>query len=249
VISRGGLFSGTAGGRLLAMDLATETSAGKAMSRHPKGDRARAHRRRHVAAVSRRAGLRGGVQGRVACFEILRGQLALDARRVEPDQARRRRSLSVSDDAGAVHALDKVTGASAWKQDKLAQRRIGGPQLAGDLLAVVDPEGYVHLIDRNDGSMVGRAPTDGTPATDTAAASRANAVWQSERHALRGHGALSHRRAANSRMVLPFGSVAAPPSPPCSLPSSSSGGRTSASRRCSTGDAHAFRVGRRFCRD
>ena len=78
-----------------------------------------------------------------------------------------------------MHALDKTTGASAWKQDKLAQRRPGGPQLVGDYVAVVDVEGYVHLLDRNDGSLVGRVATDGTPATAQPSRSGDSAVWQS----------------------------------------------------------------------
>jgi outer membrane protein assembly factor BamB len=43
----------------------------------------------------------------------------------------------------------------------------------------VDAEGYAHLFDRNNGSLVGRTPTDGTPATSQPAVAGANAVWQS----------------------------------------------------------------------
>ena len=78
-----------------------------------------------------------------------------------------------------MSAFDRSTGASAWKQDKLAQRRLGGPQVAGDYLMAVDVEGYVHLFDRNNGSLVGRMATDGTPATSQPAIAGANAVWQS----------------------------------------------------------------------
>jgi len=78
-----------------------------------------------------------------------------------------------------VHALDKATGASVWKQDRLAARSIAGPQLLGDYVAVVDGEGYVHLLDRGDGSLVGRAATDGTAATSQPVAAAASAVWQS----------------------------------------------------------------------
>ena len=63
---------------------------------------------------------------------------------------------------GAIHALDKTTGASAWKQDKLAARFPSGPAVIGDYLGVVDAEGYLHLLDRNDGSLVGRVATDGS---------------------------------------------------------------------------------------
>jgi outer membrane protein assembly factor BamB len=53
-----------------------------------------------------------------------------------------------------------------WKQDALAARRIGGPQLLGsDLVGVVDVEGYLHVLSRTDGSYVGRLATDGSPAT------------------------------------------------------------------------------------
>jgi outer membrane protein assembly factor BamB len=117
-------------------------------------------------------------QGRVACFEILRGDLSwtrdlssLTGLAVDG------RFLYVADDKGAVHALDKVTGSSAWKQDKLVPRHASGAQIAGDFLLVADPEGYVYLLDRNDGNLVGRAPTDGTAATAQPAQSGNNAVW------------------------------------------------------------------------
>ena len=85
----------------------------------------------------------------------------------------------MTDDRGAVHALDKATGSSIWKQDKLALRQPTGPQLLGDHVAVVDVEGYLHVIDRNDGSLVGRLATDGSPATAQPVASCANMIWQS----------------------------------------------------------------------
>ncbi|HEX9301345.1 MAG TPA: PQQ-binding-like beta-propeller repeat protein, partial [Casimicrobiaceae bacterium] len=90
------------------------------------------------------------------------------------------RYVYVADDTGAVHALDKVTGASAWKQEKVKGRRVGGPQLAGDHVAVFDRDGYVYLIERADGNVVGFTATDGTEPTAQAALSGANAIWQSE---------------------------------------------------------------------
>jgi outer membrane protein assembly factor BamB len=89
------------------------------------------------------------------------------------------RYVYVTDDKGAIQALDKTTGASAWKQDKLAPRKPGGPQMIGEYVAVVDGEGIVHLLDSNDGSLVGRVATDGTPATAQPTRSGDSAVWQS----------------------------------------------------------------------
>jgi len=181
--SRGGLFSGTAGGKLLALDVITGNIGWEANVATPKGatELERIADVTSLPLVEDRQVCAVAYQGRVACFEILRGELAW-TRDVSSlsGLAVDNRFLFVVDDTGAIHALDKVTGASAWKQDKLAPRRVAGAQVAGDFLLVEDPEGYVYLLDRNDGKLVGRAPTDGTPATAQAARSGANAVWQTE---------------------------------------------------------------------
>ena len=62
-------------------------------------------------------------QGRVACFEVIRGTLVWSRdfsslAGITVDN----RYLFVTDDKGAIHALDKSTGASVWKQDKLGGR-------------------------------------------------------------------------------------------------------------------------------
>jgi len=89
------------------------------------------------------------------------------------------RYLYVTDDKGSIHALDKSTGASVWKQDKLAARFPSGPVLVGDYLGVVDGEGYLHLLDRNDGNLVGRVASDGSAALSQPVAVGNAAVWQS----------------------------------------------------------------------
>ncbi|HKC39839.1 MAG TPA: PQQ-binding-like beta-propeller repeat protein, partial [Gemmatimonadales bacterium] len=78
--------------------------------------------------------------------------LALDARYV-----------FVSDDKGAVHALDRAGGATIWKQDKLFLRRLSAPLALGREIAVGDVEGYVHFLSRENGAFVGRVATDGSP--------------------------------------------------------------------------------------
>ena len=182
VINRGGLFVGTAGGKLLALDLSTGNVGWEANVATPKGatELERIADVTSLPLVEERQACAVAYQGRVACFEIVRGTLnwsrdlsSLDGLVTDS------RYLYVTDDRGAVHALDKTTGASAWKQDKLVQRRPSGPQLVGDYVAVVDAEGYVHLLDPNDGSLVGRIATDGTPATAQPGRSGNAAVWQS----------------------------------------------------------------------
>ena len=65
VITRGGLFMGTAGGKLVALDLGTGNLGWEAQRRDAQGrDRARADRRHHVAAARRRQpGVRGRLSG------------------------------------------------------------------------------------------------------------------------------------------------------------------------------------------
>ena len=186
-VSRGGLFVGTAGGRLLALDLATGNVGWEGNVATPKGatELERIADVTSLPLIEEKQACAVAYQGRIACFEIIRGTLnwsrdlsSLEGLTVDE------RYMYVTDDRGAVHALDKTTGASAWKQDKLAKRRPGGPQLIGDYVAVIDVEGYVHLLDRNDGSLVGRMATDGTPATSQPTRSGAAAIWQSTGGAL-----------------------------------------------------------------
>jgi outer membrane protein assembly factor BamB len=68
----------------------------------------------------------------------------------------------VVDDTSAVHALDKTTGASVWKQDKLTYRRLTSPVIVDRLLVLGDLQGYVHVISPDNGEIIGRVATDGT---------------------------------------------------------------------------------------
>jgi outer membrane protein assembly factor BamB len=180
--SRGGLFIGVAGGKLLAIDIATGSVAWEGNVATPKGatELERIADVTSLPLIEERQACAVAFQGRVACFELARGNLnwSRDVSSLEGLTADSR-YFYVTDDKGAVHALDKSTGASAWKQDKLSARKPGGPQLVGDYVGVVDVEGYLHLLDRNDGSLAGRASTDGTPATSQPAVSASNVVWQS----------------------------------------------------------------------
>jgi len=70
-------------------------------------------------------------------------------------------NVYVTDDMSHVWALDRDNGTSLWKQDKLANRTLTAPVAIGDYVAVADFEGYVHLLARSDGELVGRARADG----------------------------------------------------------------------------------------
>ncbi|MEZ5465916.1 MAG: outer membrane protein assembly factor BamB [Lysobacteraceae bacterium] len=72
------------------------------------------------------------------------------------------------DSEGNVWGLDRRSGTSLWKQDKLAHRWLSGPALQGNAVLVGDLEGYVHWIDVDSGELVarqrlGKEPIRATP--------------------------------------------------------------------------------------
>ena len=101
-------------------------------------------------------------QGRAACYETLKGgQLwgrpASSVGSLAADDL----SVYMSEDTGSVVALDKNTGASVWKQDKLAYRNLSAPLATKDSVVVGDFEGQVHFLKFEDGSFAARLATDG----------------------------------------------------------------------------------------
>ena len=182
VATRGGLFVGTAGGRLLAIDMITGIVGWDGTVSSPKG----ATELERIADVTgaplidQQQACAVAYQGRIACFDITRGSL-LWSRDVSSlhSMAVDTRYLYVTDERGAVHALDKANGASVWKQELLAPRKIGGPQLVGDQIGVVDVEGILHLLSPINGAYVGRLATDGSAATAQPQLFLGSVLWQS----------------------------------------------------------------------
>lgn len=65
-------------------------------------------------------------------------------------------NLYLSDSLGRVHALDRSTGEQKWVQDQLLRRRLSGPAVVGDYVVAGDYKGYLHVMDKSDGRLVGR---------------------------------------------------------------------------------------------
>lgn len=160
------VFAGFPGGKLVAVTTNNGAIAWEGAVALPKGttelDR--------VADITSAPVLAGRLicavayQGRVACFDLGSGNLAWakemsSAAGLAVDS----RYVYVSDDKGAVHALDLASGASIWKQDKLFMRHLSAPAAHGRLVAVGDVKGVVHFLNREDGSFAARISTDGSP--------------------------------------------------------------------------------------
>lgn len=102
-------------------------------------------------------------QGRIACYETQKGsQLWTRPASSVGSVAVSDRSVYFSEDTGAVAALDKDSGASAWKQSQLSHRSLSAPLVFGDHVVVGDFEGQVHFLKHEDGSFAARIGTDGS---------------------------------------------------------------------------------------
>ena len=62
----------------------------------------------------------------------------------------------VTDSDDSVWALDKTSGATLWRQDKLLYRRLTAPKVMGNYIVVGDFKGYLHWLSKEGGKLVGR---------------------------------------------------------------------------------------------
>jgi len=60
----------------------------------------------------------------------------------------------------AVYSLDYASGRSFWRQGELLYRQVSAPVVLGRFPLVGDLEGWAHLLDRDDGSIIDRIKTD-----------------------------------------------------------------------------------------
>lgn len=160
------VFAGFPGGKLIAVSVANGADMWEGTVALPKGatELDRVADITSVPVISGKRICAVAFQGRVACFDLGNGNLVWardmsSAVGLTIDS----RYLYVTDDKGAVHALDMASGASLWKQDKLFMRRVTSPVPRRGLIAVADVQGVVHFLNRDDGSFVSRLATDGSP--------------------------------------------------------------------------------------
>ncbi len=161
------IFAGYPGGKLVALSIQNGAPVWEGAVALPKG----ATELDRVADVVASPVVDGrqicavAFQGRVACFDMGQGGAMTWSRELSSvtGLAMDSRYVFVSDDKGIVYALDRQSGSSLWKQDKLKNRQLSAPVVSRGLVAVADAEGIVHFISREDGSFAARQKTDGTP--------------------------------------------------------------------------------------
>lgn len=102
-------------------------------------------------------------QGRVGCFDLVTGaprwgQETSSEVGVGADE----RFVYVADERGTVSAFSRDAGVRAWRNNRLANRRLASPVPVGSAVAIGDGQGYVHFLARDDGALVARTSTDGS---------------------------------------------------------------------------------------
>lgn len=102
-------------------------------------------------------------QAAVACVDATTGKV----RWTQPANG----SVGLSGDAAQVYGVEASgqvkawagsDGRLAWQSDVLRYRQLSAPRLLGRSIALGDEEGWLHLLSRTDGTVLNRAPTDGS---------------------------------------------------------------------------------------
>jgi outer membrane protein assembly factor BamB len=162
----GDVVAGYPNGKLIALDIDDGKLVWEVTVAQPRGST----ELERIADVAGLPVIDGGnicaaaYQGKVACFEIATRNVIWSrdlstSRSLAIDE----RNVYLVEDDGAVHALDKKAGASVWKQDKLLYRDVTRPVVFDGKVVVGDGQGWLHVLSPDDGAIVGRMETDGTP--------------------------------------------------------------------------------------
>lgn len=161
----GGVLVGLDDGRVLALDTMSGRTIWETVLSVPSG-RSEVERLVDVDAdivIDNEGIYVANYQGGAARLEPSRGQLMWTSplsagSGIALDDS----GLIVIDEDDKVIKLDKATGRQLWVNDTMPGRRLSPPAFTpeGDIL-IGDVEGYLHVLDANDGQVLGRArPTD-----------------------------------------------------------------------------------------
>lgn len=181
VISGSSAFVAMPGGRLLALTLSNGAPIWEVAVGDPRGTT----ELERVADVSGFPVIQGrsvcavAYQGRIGCVDAVTGatRWAKDFSStvgVGADE----RFVFGADEHGVVNAFSLDTGASVWRNNKLANRGLSAPVSFGRAVAVGDNQGYIHFLSREDGAFIARSGTDGSRIAATPLVAGPNLIFQ-----------------------------------------------------------------------
>lgn len=159
IVARDRVYAGMANGRMVALSLDRGEVIWDVAISTPQGH----SEIQRLVDIDGHAELFGyvlyvaGYQGRIAAINVQKGQflwkrefstytgVTVDAKAVYS-----------SDERSHVWAMDRFSGATIWKQEKLQARNVTRPVLFGDYLVVGDADGYLHVMSKFDGHFIAR---------------------------------------------------------------------------------------------
>lgn len=164
VIQRGVAYAGFAGGKVAAIKIKDGSVLWENAASQPRGstELERISDITSAPVVDDEQVCAIAFQGRVACFEMASGN-PIWSREISSDKGMTllRKYLYLSDANGSVIALDKITGSTVWKNDRLTLRDVAQPFVQDDYVVIGDYEGYLHALSRDDGSFAARIKLGG----------------------------------------------------------------------------------------
>jgi outer membrane protein assembly factor BamB len=182
-IANGAAYVGLSGGRLLALAL----NNGAPRWEVPVGDPRGTTDLERIADISGTPVVAGrdvcavSYQGRVACVDAVSGQgLWWKSFSSDVGVAVDERAVYASDERGALSAFSRNGGASLWRNNQLANRSLSTPAASGAVVAVGDYQGYVHFFSKQDGLMLARVATDGSPILAAPLVARGKFIFQTQ---------------------------------------------------------------------
>lgn len=154
---------GFPGGRLAAIATGNGAARWEATIAEPRG----------ATEVERLTDVVGAIAlgPRLACAAAFQGRVTcVDSSSGSPRWSREWSALTgVASAGGQLYAVDSAsqvgafardTGASLWRNDKLAHRALSQPAAVRAAVAVGDFKGYLHLLSPSDGALIGRVQID-----------------------------------------------------------------------------------------
>ncbi|HEY0907611.1 MAG TPA: outer membrane protein assembly factor BamB [Methylophilus sp.] len=159
VVDGGAVYAGFPGGKLVAIRADNGKLLWEATVAQPKG----VTEIERIADITSLPFIDGAViyvvayQGKVAAVDRQRGQVLWN-RDISSyvGLSAENGKVYLSHTIGSVYSLDSSNGKTFWRQGNLGYRNLTVPQAVGNVVAVGDLEGYIHLLSQDDGSFVGR---------------------------------------------------------------------------------------------
>lgn len=163
VVDSGAAYAGFAGGKLVAIRVEDGKTIWEVSVAQPKGTT----EIERIADITSLPVVDGPLvyavayQGKVAAFDRVSGKNVWNRdissyTGINIETTR----LYVSHATGSVYSLDYSNGKTYWRQAALKGRNLSAPLPMISYVAVGDIEGYLHVLDREDGSFSGRIKLD-----------------------------------------------------------------------------------------